>query len=183
MKVFMTVSLMFVTMAAAACNPVGSSDSIPASPEDSREEPSLHPIRDCDELLDRLKTRAIVQVGLPYDTVVTIEQTGQLLRRVGTDAVEVQVYYPLPGTKAQELCHENGWLSGRDASAYFAGQSVLDMPGLDAPTIKRYATLLPHLVRHPKAWPTLMKLERIHLGRHSLADLAAPLLGQRWSRR
>ena len=130
-----------------------------------------------------LKTRAMVQVGLPYDTVVTIEQTGKLLRRAGADAVEVQVYYPLPGTKAYELCHENGWLSGRDASAYFDGQSVLDMPGLDAQTIKRYATLLPHMVRHPKAWPTLMKLERIRLGRRSLADLVAPLLGQRWSRR
>ena len=105
------------------------------------------------------------------------------LRRAGTDAVEARVYYPLPGTKAHELCHENGWLSGRDASAYFAGQSVLDMPGLDAQTIKRYATLLPHMVRHPKAWPTLMKLERIHLGRRSLADLVALLLGQRWSRR
>ncbi|NIA22492.1 MAG: hypothetical protein GWP05_11145, partial [Anaerolineaceae bacterium] len=130
-----------------------------------------------------LKTRAMVQIGLPYDTVVTIEQTGKLLRRAGTDAVEVQVYYPLPGTKAYELCHENGWLSGRDAAAHFAGQSTLDMPGLDASTIKRYTTLLPHLVRHPKAWPALMKLERIHLGRRSLADLVAPLLGQRWSRR
>ncbi|MBN2581453.1 MAG: radical SAM protein [Planctomycetes bacterium] len=129
-----------------------------------------------------LKTRALVQVGLPYDTVVTIEQTGKLVRRAGADAVDVSIYYPLPGTKAHHVCQENGWLSGRGADAFLAGQSALDMPGLDAATIKRYATLLPHLVHNPKAWPALMKLERLHLGKRSLADLVAPLLGQRWGR-
>lgn len=131
-----------------------------------------------------LRTRALVHVGLPYDTVVTMEQTGELLRRAGADAVEVRIFYPLPGTKACELCQENGWLSGRDPAEYFRGASPLDLPGLDAETIRRYAVLIPHLVHHPKAWPLLMRLERVRLGRrHTLADLVAPMLGQRWSSR
>jgi radical SAM superfamily enzyme YgiQ (UPF0313 family) len=129
-----------------------------------------------------LKTRALVQVGLPYDTVVTIEQTGRLVRRAGADNVDVSIYYPLPGTKAHQVCLENGWLSGRGADAFLAGESALDMPGLDAAAIKRHAMLLPHLVRNPKAWPALMKLERLHLGKRSLADVVAPLLGLRWGK-
>lgn len=130
-----------------------------------------------------LRTCGLVQVGLPYDTVVTMEQTGNLLRRTGADAVEVRLFFPLPGTKAYEVCHENGWLSGRDGESYFAGQSPLDLPGLDAATIKRYATLISLLVHHPKAWPLLMRLERVKLGRRTLADVVAPILGQRWARK
>jgi hypothetical protein len=117
---------------------------------------------------------------LPYDTVVTMEQTGRLLRRARADSVDVQVFFPLPGTKAWQLCQENGWLSGRAGTDYFQGLSPLDLPGLDARTIQRYALLIPHLVRHPKAWPLLMKLERVKLGRRTLADVVAPLVGQRW---
>jgi len=131
-----------------------------------------------------LRTRAMVCVGLPYDTVVTMEQTGNLLRRAGADSVDARVFFPLPGTKAYDLCQENGWLSGRDVSRYFDGESLLDLPGLDTETIRRYAALIPHLVHHPRAWPLLMRLERVRLGRRrTLADLVAPLLGQRWARR
>ena len=130
-----------------------------------------------------LRTCGLVHVGLPYDTVVTMEQTGNLLRRCGADAVDVRLFFPLPGTKAYEVCHENGWLSGRDAESYFAGQTPLDLPGLDAATIKRYSTLISRPVHHPKAWPLLMRLERIKMGRRTLADLVAPLLGQRWARK
>lgn len=129
-----------------------------------------------------LITRGLAQVGLPYDTVVTMEQTGHLLRRAGADSVEIRIFYPLPGTKAHALCQESGWLSGRDAAAYFRGESPLDLPGLDAATIRRYAALIPHLVHHPKAWSLLMRLERVRVGRRTLADLVAPLLGQRWAR-
>jgi radical SAM superfamily enzyme YgiQ (UPF0313 family) len=125
-----------------------------------------------------LRTRALVHVGLPYDTVVTMEQTGHLLRRAGCDAVDVELFYPLPGTKAYELCRENGWLSGRDAERYFDGESPLDLPGLDAETIRRYAALIPHLVHHPRLWPLLVRLERVKVGRRTLADLAVPLLGR-----
>lgn len=130
-----------------------------------------------------LRTRALAQVGLPYETVVTMEQTGNLLRRVGADSVDVQLFFPLPGTKAYEVCQENGWLSGRDAESYFAGHTPLDLPGLDAATIKRYLTLMALPVEHPKAWPLLMRLEHVKLGRRTLADLVAPLLGQRWARK
>jgi radical SAM superfamily enzyme YgiQ (UPF0313 family) len=129
-----------------------------------------------------LRTTALVQVGLPYETVVTVEQTASLLRRLAPDRVEVRVYYPLPGTKAYELCRENGWLSGRGEADYFAGQSTLDLPGLDSGAIRRYATLIPRLVHRPKAWPLLWRLEHIRLGRRTAADILAPLLGWRRGR-
>lgn len=130
-----------------------------------------------------MRTRGRVTVGLPYETVVTMAQTGNLLRRAEADSVEAEIFFPLPGTRAHEVCRENGWLSGREPASYFDGTSPLDLPGLDTATIKRYASLLPHLVQHPKAWPWLMRLERIRVGRRSLADLVAPLLGQKWTRK
>ena len=102
-----------------------------------------------------LRTTALVQVGLPYETVITVEQTANLLRRLAPDQTEVRVYYPLPGTKAYELCRENGWLSGRGEADYFTGQSTLDLPGLDAGAIRRYATLIPRMSQRPKGWPLL----------------------------
>jgi len=126
-----------------------------------------------------LRTRALVHVGLPYDTIVTLEQTGRLLQRLGPDAVDAAVFFPLPGTKAYDVCRENGWLSGREACHYFQGESPLDLPGLDAKAIRRYVAIMPGLPGHPKTWSLLMRLERIKFGRHTLADLAAPLLGKR----
>ena len=130
-----------------------------------------------------LRTRAIVRIGLPYETIVTLEQTGRLLQRLKPDAIDAAVFCPLPGTKAHELCRENGWLSGRDPARSFLGESPLDLPGLDARAIRRYAAAMPHLARHPAAWTTLMRLERLKLGRRSLADLLAPLLAKYPNRR
>jgi radical SAM superfamily enzyme YgiQ (UPF0313 family) len=130
-----------------------------------------------------LRTRAAVQVGLPYDTVVTMEQTGELLRRLAPDEVEAGVFFPLPGTTAHDICRENGWLSGGDPARSPSGDSPLDLPGLDGATIRHYAAIMPLLARGPRAWSLVMRLERVKLGRRTLADLVAPLLGKHRRRR
>lgn len=89
---------------------------------------------------------ASVLVGCPYESEITVEETLQLVRRAGLDEVRARVFHPTPGTRAAELCAENGWTSGRGEETYRAGRSVLDMPSLPADRIdavsRRFASLL-----------------------------------------
>ncbi len=77
-----------------------------------------------------LRIRASVFLGAPYESEVSVDETLDLLCRLSLDEVRPRVYYPLPGTRAAEICAENGWISGRGEENFFAGRSVLDMPSL-----------------------------------------------------
>lgn len=93
-----------------------------------------------------LRLSAEVFVGCPYESEITVEETLSLVRQAGVDEIHPRVYYPTPGTRAAELCAENGWTSGRGESGYWRGRSVLDMPSLSAEEIsavvERFARLL-----------------------------------------
>jgi len=90
---------------------------------------------------------AKVYVGAPYESAITCEETLRLLRACRCDEVRPIVYYPTPGTRAAELCAENGWISGRGEENYWAGKSVLNMPSLSAEKIEQFARRLPGRVR------------------------------------
>lgn len=77
-----------------------------------------------------IRTVAYCLLGSPYETEITIEQTGNLVEQLNPTAVAVAPFYPLPATRARELCQENGWLSGRSERGFYEGHSVLDMPSL-----------------------------------------------------
>lgn len=87
-----------------------------------------------------------VSVGNPYETQITIDDTLALLRKIRPDQVHPGVYHPTPGTRAAELCSENGWISGRSEESFWHGRSVLDMPSMPAEkidaTARRFETLL-----------------------------------------
>lgn len=87
-----------------------------------------------------------VFVGSPYESEITVEETLVLLRRCQADRVISRVFYPAPGTRAAELCAENGWISGRGEDNYRTGHSVLDMPSLPAERIDMLASKLPSMV-------------------------------------
>jgi radical SAM superfamily enzyme YgiQ (UPF0313 family) len=85
-----------------------------------------------------IRTVAYCLIGSPYETEITIEQTQGLIERLNPSAVAVAPFYPLPASRARELCQENGWLSGRGERAFFEGHSVLDMPALPPANIGRF---------------------------------------------
>lgn len=89
-----------------------------------------------------LPVTAEVFVGSPYETEISVEETVALLRSLRPDAVRAEIYYPTPGTRAAELCRENGWVSGRGERDAAAGRSLLDMPAMPADRISELAAAL-----------------------------------------
>ena len=104
-----------------------------------------------------IAVRGSVFVGSPYESEVSIEETLDLLVELKVDSVRPRVYYPIPATRAAEMCAENGWISGRGEECFHQQRSVLDMPTLPAAKIndvyRRYAALLRlHSGKSLSAW-------------------------------
>jgi len=96
-------------------------------------------------LLRRAGLRVVAEafVGNPYESEITVGDTLELLRRAEADEVRPRVFYPTPGSRAAELCAENGWISGRGEEHYWEGRSVLDMPSFAPEQIDAAARKLP----------------------------------------
>ena len=86
-------------------------------------------------------------VGAPYESDVSIDEMIDLLAELALDTVHPRVYYPVPRTRAAEICAENGWISGRGEQSFHANRSVLDMPSLPADRIDDIAHRLDTLIR------------------------------------
>ena len=82
-----------------------------------------------------LQIAAELFLGCPYESEITVEETVDLVRGCEPDEVYPRVFYPTPGTRAAELCAENGWISGRGEENYWLGRSVLNMPSMSADEI------------------------------------------------
>lgn len=105
-------------------------------------------VRACKLLHDAdLHVSAQVLVGCPYESDITIEESLDLLGRCDVRDVQSQVFYPTPGTRAAELCKENGWISGRSEDNYWLDRSVLDLPSLSPQRISLLATRLAEAAR------------------------------------
>ena len=114
-----------------------------------------------------LTVSAEVFVGCPYESEITVEETLSLVRRAGVDEIHPRVYYPTPGTRAAELCAENGWTSGRGEASYWRGRSVLDMPSLSAHEISAVVEKFPRLLKGPPATGVSKLLRRVSRSRRS----------------
>lgn len=105
-----------------------------------------------------LKVHGKVFIGCPYETEVTLEETLDLLARVRLDSVQPSIFYPVPGTAAEETCRDNGWLSGRDERNFLARHSVLDQPSMPAQRIdkvyRQFSALLRRRRHDWRGWLT-----------------------------
>lgn len=107
-----------------------------------------------------LRITADVFIGAPYESEITVEETLDLLRTTGVDEVRGRVFYPTPGTRAAELCAENGWIRVHDDRCYWARRSVLGMPSMPAEQIDAVAEKLRSLVKRPRSTALRKVLER-----------------------
>jgi radical SAM superfamily enzyme YgiQ (UPF0313 family) len=75
-----------------------------------------------------LKTWIFNMVGIPGETLDTIEETMELNYIIKANHVQVTMFYPFPGTKLYELCRENGYLGAQESPSVFYEYSVLNLP-------------------------------------------------------
>ncbi len=86
-------------------------------------------------------------VGLPGETGREIDETIALNRQVNPDFMQTSIFQPYPGTVLKKLCEQKGWLRDdvtRIRSNKFS--SIVEYPGLDRKTIRRYKRRFRYLV-------------------------------------
>jgi hypothetical protein len=98
-----------------------------------------------------IKTRAIVYLGSPYDSEASLEDTRALLRRLRPDTLSARPYFPWPGTRAKQTCHENGWLHSRGEDQYHQDKCGIDMPACRPDAVAAF------LKRVRKEFPTTLE--------------------------
>jgi len=116
-----------------------------------------------------IRTVARVQVGAPYETTVTLDETTALLGRLDPDRVEAVLHYPAPGTEAERIARENGWLVPDPAAACLAGRPSVAVPSFPADDIAAACELLPYVVHRPWIVPLLRRAQRVRIGRRGTA--------------
>jgi len=108
---------------------------------------------------------AEVFVGCPYESEITVEETLNLVRRAQAHQIHPRVFYPTPGTRAAELCAENGWISAGPQDAYWHQRSVLDMPSMSRDHIEAIVSKFPRLLRRPEAGGVHKLLDKVSRSR------------------
>ena len=73
---------------------------------------------------------ASIIVGYPGETVDTIKQTFESIKKAKPDEVYVCVATPYPGTDLYDLVHKLGWKMSPDWSRYDTMNSVFENPDL-----------------------------------------------------
>lgn len=76
----------------------------------------------------RMRSRAILYLGAPYESETSLEATHKLLEELKPDRVDLRPYYPFPGTRARQVCAEHGWLHPRGEEQYHHERCGSDMP-------------------------------------------------------
>ena len=75
-------------------------------------------------------------VGVPGETVDTIEETMELNRIINPHFACVSMYQPFPGTKMYEVCRENGYIS-KDYPTSLYDDSVLCLQTITPPQLMK----------------------------------------------
>ena len=127
----------------------------------------------------RVPTAARVEIGAPYETPVSLEETLALLKRLDPDRVEAALHWPSPGTRAYAAAQENGWLVGDPAAAYRAGRPALALPSLSDDDLITALEAIPYAVHRPRlaALIRLMRRAKIRRGRTLHELVLKPFLG------
>ena len=108
---------------------------------------------------------ACIEVGAPYETPASLEQTVEFLRRLEPDRVEASLHYPAPGTHACKIAQENGWLVSDASAAYLAGRPAIALPRLSADDLVTACEALPYGVLRPHVAPLIRWARRVRIGK------------------
>jgi radical SAM superfamily enzyme YgiQ (UPF0313 family) len=109
-------------------------------------------------------TAACVEVGAPYETPASLDQTVDLLKRLRPDRVEAHLHYPVPGSPSDKVARENGWLVSDAAAAYLAGRPAVALPRLSAEALITFCEALPYAVLRPSTARLIRLARRVRIG-------------------
>ncbi len=116
-------------------------------------------------------------VGVPYETSESIERTIALNKTIKPDVVFVSTFYPYPGTRLEEVCRKQGWISDRKIQGFFSNITVLDQPSITRRQVAYYHNIFPWAILYPRLLFIIKFLNRIKVGRErSLYDALFPLV-------
>jgi anaerobic magnesium-protoporphyrin IX monomethyl ester cyclase len=107
---------------------------------------------------------AVIEIGAPYETPASLEQTVEFLRRIGPDRIEASLHYPEPGTPAHKIAKENGWLVPDPVAAHLAGRPAVALPRLSADDLVTACEELPFAVLRPRIAPLIRLARRVRIG-------------------
>ena len=110
-----------------------------------------------------IRTAVAVEIGAPYETPVTIDETVELLRRLAPDRVAARLHWPEPGSASERIAREHEWLVPDPASAYLAGGPAVVPASLSAEALLEAAELLPYRVLRPRVVPLLRLARRVRI--------------------
>ena len=80
-----------------------------------------------------IKTSTTNMIGVPGETLETIQQTIDLNRELNPDRFQFSVFYPYPMTELHDTCLAQGLIRpGAETASYFSSTSILDLPTLSA---------------------------------------------------
>jgi len=100
--------------------------------------------RCCDDA--DIKTLSYNMIGLPHETRKQILDTVKMNARVRPKVVHVSIFYPYPGTKAFELCRQEGLLTDKYIDSYYE-DSVLEQAGISTEQVRAMKDRFEPLVR------------------------------------
>ena len=115
-------------------------------------------------------------VGVPYETPETIRKTIALNKKIKTDIVFVSTFYPYPGTRLEEICRKNGWISQRKVEGFFSNVTVLDQPSITKEEVAYYYNVFPWEILYPRIAFIIRIMAKIKIYKgKSLYDILFPI--------
>jgi radical SAM superfamily enzyme YgiQ (UPF0313 family) len=85
-------------------------------------------------------------IGLPFETRSQILDTIKLNARVQPKVAHVSFFYPLPGTKAHDICKQEGFLTDKHTDSYYE-DSVLQQKSVSAEQVRALRNHFEFLLR------------------------------------
>ncbi|MDD4889098.1 MAG: radical SAM protein [Phycisphaerae bacterium] len=119
-----------------------------------------------------IRTTVVHLLGTPYETAITVDHTLELIDRIRPALVHTRLFVPLPGTRAEELCRDSGWLTGLGEKAFRENTPMLRMPAMPAAELTRLLHEFNWQARHPRSSGLMKLLAKLPVGRgKTLYDL------------
>jgi hypothetical protein len=117
----------------------------------------------------KLASAAAIEIGAPYETAITLEETLALLRRLDPDRVEAVLHWPAPGSHSHKVAMENGWLVADAAAAHRTGKPSLKLPALSEEQLLAALECFPYQVVRPRIVPLIRWARRVRIGNRGTA--------------
>lgn len=100
-------------------------------------------------------------IGLPFETPGTIRETIRLNQEIRPATTFCSVFFPFPGTYAEEVCREKGWLTPRRVASYFEEDYAVNQPTVSRKQVLFFHAIFNDLVRWPRLAPLIELAHRI----------------------